>query len=74
MNKKKYTILKQIRLDNNISQRYMAATTGIAVQTLRNWENRLCAPNLSNIVKIARFLEDNNIPMPWQAIIEDYVK
>lgn len=46
--------LKELRIENNYSQAYVAEYLNISRQAISNWENGKSAPDLDNIVLLAK--------------------
>ncbi len=47
--------LKNLRMQNNLSQQQLAKTLGIKQNTLSNYENGITQPDLNLIIKISDF-------------------
>lgn len=48
-------ILKELRLEQGISQRKLGEDFGVANQTISTWETGLREPDLDTLVKIAKY-------------------
>ena len=47
--------INKLRTDANLSQEQFAALFGVSQQSVQKWENGTSVPNLSNIIKIAKY-------------------
>lgn len=48
-------ILKDLRLERKLSQPQLADIIGVSKGMISFWENRICEPTASNIIKLAKF-------------------
>lgn len=49
--------LKNMRIENKLTQQNFAAAVGVSVVTVRNWENNVKRPNMDAILSIAKVLK-----------------
>ena len=49
--------LKQLRNDNNLSQKDLADALGTTAKTVSHWETGYTEPSIAQIVAIARYFE-----------------
>ena len=64
-----HKILKQLRLENNLSQKDLSQILGVNHRTICNWEAARNEPDLSMLVKIANSF---NVTTDYLLDSEDY--
>ena len=47
--------LKELRLENNLSQRTLAKQIGVSQAAIARWESNLQAPSIDNAIALAKF-------------------
>ena len=52
-------ILKTARIDNRMTQDFVAETIGVSRQTIYKWEKGLSEPNMSNLIELAKLYNIN---------------
>ncbi|MBE7075098.1 MAG: helix-turn-helix transcriptional regulator [Clostridiales bacterium] len=49
--------IKELRLENNLTQDALALKTGISQSAIANWENGKKSPSIESIVILAKFFK-----------------
>ena len=48
---------KQLRIDNNLTQKQLAEKLGIKQTNISNWENDKTRPEYENLIKLAKIFD-----------------
>ncbi|MBQ7948508.1 MAG: helix-turn-helix transcriptional regulator [Clostridia bacterium] len=67
--KKFATRLKELRLEEKLSQEELAAATGLTQVAITYWENEKRIPNLKAVITLARYF---NVSLDYLAGEKDY--
>lgn len=49
--------IKKWRNENGVTQNLLAVTCGVSINTLRNWEAGVVAPNKENLIKLEKAIK-----------------